>query len=357
MAVYSFVAQREPEEGVEQSEKLAIVLPGIGAGRTASEAVAMAELLNSNGYAVVMCDSLFHWEHVRSVNHGILPGNLTEDMKRYATYLGMILDDLKADELVSDPEISVIGWSMGGLTAAYMAAFDDDGSLPIRAKHFIAISPPVSMEHALATFAPAVEASRNWSKEDARKMFTEVAPSLFGWAAQDHPRYDPENPPVDVIGDPWNYAPNLTEEQSQFLLGMSLRIVFPTLVAERHKIAPFPFIKSKQNWFFRRFFYEEIGDVSMETYIRKYVPYCYDYKVTPEEMIATADIRRLEPALVRNAKLTLIHTWNDPLETDDDRWYFDRIFGKRITWFADGGHCGYFYTKPFATELLRRLAE
>jgi len=355
-AVYSFVAQREPEDGEKLPEKLAIVLPGISAGRTSAEVVAMAELLNQHGYAVVMGDSLFHWEHVRSVNHGILPGNLAEDMKRYADYLGMILDDLKADELVSDPEISVLGWSMGGLTTASMAALDDAGEMPIRVKHFISINPPVSMKQALAKFNPVVEESRQWTRDDARKMFTEVAPSLYGWAAQDHPRYDPANPPVDVIGDPWNYAPNLTEKQANYLLGMTMRVIFPALIAERHKIAPFPWIESELTWFHRRKFYEEIGDISMEEYIHKYVPTCYD-GVTAEEMIASADIRRLESAMVRNTKLTVLHTWNDLLEDDADRWYLDRIFGKRITWFADGGHCGYFYTKPFETELLRRLAE
>jgi len=355
-AVYSFVPQREAEDGVKQPEKLVIVLPGISAGRTSAEVVAMAELLNTHGYAVVMCDSLFLWEHVRSVNHGILPGNLPEDMKRYAAYLGMIFDDLRADGLVEDPEISVIGWSMGGLTTTHMAALDDEKRLKMRVKRFVAINPPASVEHALAKFNPVVESSRNWTKDDARKMFTEVAPSLFGWAAQDHPRYDPENPPVDVIGDPWNYAPNLTEEQANFLLGQTMRIIFPTLVAERHKIKPFPFVESRHNWFRCRELYEEIGDVSMEAYIHTYVPSCYD-GVTAEEMVAAADIRCLESTLVNNDRLVVLHTWNDPLEDDDDRWYFDRIFGSRITWFADGGHCGYFYTKPFETELLRRLAE
>jgi len=355
-AVYSFVAQRETGDGARPPERLAIVLPGIGAGRTASEVVAMAELLNANGYAVVMCDSVFHWEHVRSVNHGILPGYLTEDMRRYADYLGRVLDDLRSDGLVADPEISVLGWSMGGLTTAYMAALDDAGALPFRAHRFLAINPPASMNHALANLRPVAEASRNWTKDDARRMFTEVAPSLYGWAAQNHPRYDPAEPPVDTIGDPWNYAPNLTEEQANFLLGQTMRIVFPTLVAERHKIAPFPWIKSELTWFHRRDFYDEVGDVSMEEYIRRYVPCCYE-GVTAEEMIATADIRRLESALLRNVRFSLIHTWNDPLEDDDDRRYLDRTFGRRITWFADGGHCGYFYTKPFETELLRRLSK
>ena len=40
---------------------------------------------------------------------------------------------------------------------------------------------------------------------------------------------------------------------------------------------------------------------------------------------------------------------------DEDRRTLDDLFGDRITWFADGAHCGYFYTKPFQDELLRLL--
>jgi len=352
-ATYSFV---QPQTSNLKPQKLVFILPGIGSGRTASDSVAMAELLNKHGYAVVICDSLFHHEHVRSVNRGVLPGHLTKDACRFTDYLVRIVTDLKAEGLVSDPEIDIVGWSMGGLTTAHMAALDDKGEFPIPVKHFVAINPPASMEHALDPFRPVYESSRNWTKDNARKMFTEVIPSLYGWAAQNHPRYDPDDPPIDVIGDPWNYAPNLTEEEANYLLGQTLRIVFPPLVADRHRRNPYPWIKSELTWFNRNDFYEEIGDVSMDEYIHKYVPICYD-GVTADEMIATADIRNLEPALVHNRKLVILHTWNDPLEDNADRLYFDKIFGDRITWFADGGHCGYFYTKPFETELLRRLAE
>jgi len=355
-ATYSFVAAPENLSNVSNRTQLVIILPGIGAGRTAPEAVAMAEFLHANGYAAVICDSIFHWEFMRSVNRGILPGNITEDAKRYAGYLGKVVDDLVKDELVVEPEVSVIGWSMGGLTVAHFAALDAQGELPFRVRRFVAINPPASMDHALAPFEAALELSRRWTKEQAHDTFLRAAPALFAWASQDHPRYDPANPPLDVVGDPWDYAPNITEEQANFLLGQTLRVVFPTLVAERHRHAPFPWIKSELTWFRRRRFYDEIGDVPMREYITKYVPYCYG-GVPADRLIATADIRRLGDALRRNGKMTVIHTWNDPLETDEDRFYLDALFGKRITWFADGGHCGLFYTKNFQDELLRRLAE
>ena len=355
-AVYSFVAAPEADGDTLRTEKLAIILPGIGAGRTASEAVALAEMLHAQGYGVVICNSLFHWEHLCSVNRDILPGYLTEDVRRFADFLARILDDLKSDELVTDPEISVLGWSMGGLTTAHMAAMDDRNALPITVRRFIAINPPASLEHALAQFIPVYESSRNWTREHAYQMLTEVSQSLSVWATQDHPRYDPANPPTDEIGDPWDYAPNISERDANYLLGQTMRIVFKPLIARRHQISPFPWIKSELTWFHRNDFYDEIENVSMDEYIRRYVPTCYT-NVTAETMIATADIRNLEPSLVRNKKLSVLHSWNDPLEDDADRRWFDRTFGERITWFADGGHCGYFYTKPFADELLRRLAD
>jgi len=354
-AVYSFI--QPPNSELEtRKQKLVFVLPGISSGRTSSDAVAMAELLHAHGYGVVICDSLFHWEHMRSVNHGVLPGHLTRDIRRFADYLALILADLQENGLMDEPEVSVLGWSMGGLSVAHFAALDDRDELPVKVKRFVAINPPASMSHALAPFKPVYESSRNWTKDHARKMFAEAAPSLYGWAAQDHPRYDPDDRPLDTIGDPWDYAPNLTEEQSNYLLGQTMRVIFPALIAERHRLVPFPWIKSELTWFHRNDFYAEVGDVSMEEYIHKYVPTCYD-GTTADEMIASADIRNLESALVRNRKLSVIHTWNDPLEDDVDRRWFDTTLKDRISWFADGGHCGYFYAKPFETELFRRLSE
>ena len=355
-AAYSFVPAPEAKEGEVRPERLAVIIPGIGASRAASEAVAMAELLHSKGFHAVVCNSIFHWESMRSLNCGILPGYLSEDVKRLANCLSLIVADLQAEGLIGDPEIDILGWSMGGLTVAHLAALDDRDQLPIRVARFISINPPASMEHALAKFVPVYESSRNWSREHAYKMLTEVSHSLAVWTVRDHPRFDPENPPLNEIGEPWNYAPNLTEEQANYLLGQTIRVIFPTLVTERHRTAPIPWIKSDLTWFRRNDFYAEVGDLSMDEYIHRYLPTCYP-GVTAEEMIATGEISRLEPALLRNMKLSVIHSWNDPLEEDSDRFYFDRIFGDRISWFADGGHCGYFYTKPFETELLRRLEE
>ena len=338
------------------AERLVFIFPGIGTGRTGSDAVAMAELVHQAGYAVVILDSIFHWEYVQSANRGILPGNLTEDRKRLAEFLSRILDDLRADELITSPEISLVGWSMGGLSVAHLAMLSGRGELPFGVRRFISINPPVSMEHALEPFDSVIDSSRNWSHEDVHQMFVRAVPSLYGWAAQDHPRYDPEIRPVDVIGDPWDYAPNLTDEQAQYLMAMTINRVVPVLIEQRHWEHPFPWIESKLTWSSRRAFRREIGSVMIREYMSRYLPTCYE-GVSPENMIATTDIRKLDSTLRGDDRLKMIHTRTDPLQTPEDRDYLDEALGDRITWFDEGAHCGYFYTTPFRDELLTRLAE
>ena len=351
-AKYSFIGA--PSE-TDEAERLVVVVPGIGAGRTSSEVIAMGEFLHDAGYAVVLCDSLFHWESMRTVNRGILPGNLTEDAKRFGAYLKGILDDLRADELVRSPEISVIGWSMGGLTTLHLAAQDEKGLLPVDVKRFVAINPPpTSFERGLKPFATVMEASRSWTKEKAWENFGSVVGALYGWVTQRHPRYDPKNPPKDEEGQAWSYSPNLTEEQANYLMGLTLRRCLLSLVAERHRNVPFPWIKSELTWFNREEFYDEVAEMRLDDYLRKYLASCYP-DLTIEELQAATEIRSQADILGRCRKLSLIHTWNDPLLIEEDRRYLDERFGARITWFADGAHCGYFYTKPFQDELLRLL--
>ena len=355
-AEYSFIAAPKGNEGPLVCEKLVFILPGIGTGRTGNDAVAMAELVHQAGYAVVILDSIFHWEYVRSANRGVLPGYLTEDRKRLAEFMSRILEDLRSDGRIASPEISLVGWSMGGLSVVHLANLAERGELPFDARRFISINPPVSIERALEPFDPVLARARSWSPEDAYQMFVRVAPSFYGWAEQDHPRYDPENRPTDAIGDPWDYAPNLTDEQAQYLMAMTINRVCPTLIEQHHREHPFPWIKSELTWFSRRDFRREIGSVLIREYMSRYLPASYE-GVPPEEMIATADIRRLDSTLRGNERLRMIHTRTDPLQAPEDRDYLDEALGDRMTWFDEGAHCGYFYTPPFRDELLTRLAE
>ena len=355
-AAYSFVAAPECEDGASAPERLVFIFPGIGTGRTGSDAVAMAELIHQAGYAVVIIDSIFHWEYVRSVNRGILTGYLTEDRRRLADYLSRILDDLRADGCIATPEVSIVGWSMGGLSVVHLAALSDRGELPFGVRRFVAINPPSSLEHAIESFDPILARTKDWTYDEVHRMFVRAVPSLAGWATLDHPRYDPENRPTDEIGDPWDYAPNLSDEQAQYLLAMTINNVFPGLIEQRHREHPFPWIKSELTWFRRRDFRREIGSVTMREYSYRYVPACYEG--TPvEDMVATVDIRNLDATLRGNGHLRMLHTRTDPLQTPEDRAYLDEALGDRITWFDEGGHCGYFYTTTFRDELLTRLAE
>ena len=355
-AEYSFVSAPEKKKGSLAAEKLVFILPGIGTGRTGSDAVAMAELVHQAGYAVVILDSIFHWEYVRSANRSILPGNFTADRQRLAEFLSLILDDLRADELITSPELSLVGWSMGGLSVVHLAELSGRGELPFGVRRFVSINPPVSIEHALGPFDSVVDGSRNWSHEDVYQMFVRAAPSLYGWAAQNHPRYDPEDRPTDEIGDAWDYSPNLTDEQAQYLMAMTINRVVPTLIERHHREHPVPWIESALTWFNRRDFRREIGSAMIREYMLRYLPTCYE-GVSPESMIATADIHNLDVTLRGNTRLRMIHTRTDPLQTSEDRGYLDEALGDRITWFDEGAHCGYFYTTPFRDELLTRLAE
>ena len=290
---------------------------------------------------------------MRTVNRGILPGNLTEDAKRFGVYLKGILDDVSED--AGGPEVCVMGWSMGGLATLHLAALDEKGLLPVEVKRFVAINhPPTSFERGMKPFTTVMEASCSWTREKAWENFGSVVGALYGWVTQKHPRYDPTNPPKDEDGEAWSYSPNLTEEQANYLMGLTLRRSLLSLVAERHRNEPFPWVESELTWFRREAFYDEVGEMRLEDYLRRYLASCYP-DLTVEDLQAATEIRAQADVLKRCKKLSLIHTWNDPLLVDEDRRYLDDLFGERITWFADGAHCGYFYTKPFQDELLRLL--
>ena len=40
----------------------------------------------------------------------------------------------------------------------------------------------------------------------------------------------------------------------------------------------------------------------------------------------------------------MLHTYDDPLLSAEDRMLLELTFGRRLTWFSNGGHLGNLYT-------------
>ena len=309
-AVYGFV----PSKG--RNGRLVFVIPGIGGEFNADSTLAMAELLHDAGVDVVTFDDPFHWRYVTSVNKGILPGNFPEDARRLAAFMRMVIDDLATDGLVDAPEVSIVGWSMGGLVTAYLAEMESRGELGFTVGTMLAVNPPVDSDHVLSSIDSFLEPSKSWTREQALEKFVDVAPRILVW---DELQFDT--------------TPDISEEDAGYTVAAMLAATIPELVGCVEHANPC---------------------VSLRQYFDRYVK---DRGQTddPADSARHVGLKTLENVLRGNSRLKMIHTRDDFLLNADDRDYLDDALGDRITWFSAGAHCGMFYTPEFKQEVLERL--
>lgn len=314
-ARYGFVPATTPSSQ-NPRPRLVFVIPGIGTEFDAVSTLAMAELLHDAGTAVVTIDNPFNWRYVLSVNQGILPGNFAEDARRLASFMRTVIEDLSRNSLVDTPEVSVVGWSMGGLFTAYLAELECRDELGFAVDKLLAINPPVDFDHVISTLESFMEPSRSWSREQALEKFVDVAPRLLVW---DELQFDD--------------TPDISEEDARYTVAASLVAGLPELVS---RVTQKPSSISAREYFMR-----------------------YARDATSENGLSSpprhVGMRTCESALRRNAHFSVIHTRDDFLLSAADRDYLDSALGKRVTWFSSGAHCGMFHTPEFKQEVLMRI--
>ena len=309
-ATYGFVPS------AERHGRLVFVIPGIGGEFNADSTLAMAEMLHDAGVDVVTLDDPFHWRYATTVNRRILPGNFPEDARRLARFMRAVVDDLAGDGLVDDPEVSVVGWSMGGLVTAYLADLEGRGELDFKAGAMLAVNPPVDSEHVLSAIDDFIRPSRSWTREQAIEKFVDVAPRLLVW---DELQFDE--------------TPDISEEDARYTVAAILVATLPGLVGHVER-AGTPVC-------FREYFDRYIKDQGRPGGFA--------------DSARHVGLKTLENVLRGNSRVKMIHTRDDFLLTADDRDYLDDALGDRITWFSSGAHCGMFHTPEFRQEVLGRL--
>ena len=291
----------------QQRRRLVFVIPGIGGECDSASALAMAELMHDAGATAVMIDNPFNWRYAKSANRCILPGNLPEDARRLATFMRAVIDDLSRNGLVDDAEVSVVGWSMGGLFVSYLAKLENDGELGFKVDTLLAVNPPVDFNYAISTLESFIEPSRSWSREQMLEKFVDVTPRLLVW---DKLQFDS--------------TPDISEEDASYTVAAFLVATLPELVTcvtgEESSVSPRDYITG--------FFQDSARQVGMKP---------------------------IEDVLRGNAHISVIHTWDDFLLDDGGRDFLDNALGDRITWFSAGAHCGMFHTPEFKREVLARL--
>lgn len=351
---YAFWSMPEPEEDkngnpVPRREKLAILLPGIGGTAPSATPTAFAELLNKNGYAVLVIDSTFTWQFTSARPGCRLPGFLPDDARAVRKIIKLALSDLKKDELISNPEIILTGYSFGGMHTLKIAELEKNDP-QINFKKYLAVNPPVSLAYAAIQADKMAESMNKYQPQQVIDKIINTAGILMADMA------NVQAPFRENMSDLQKGAYRLQAdpETAAFLAGLYFRSSMRNMLFAAHSERGLIPLSHLPVEFTRNRLYLELDKITFKEYAEKYLASEYP-GVKLDTLYSKSNLNSLADTLKNDEKVYVLHSINDFLLSENDRIFLDSTLGRRITWTSRGGHLGNLYYEKVQQKILKML--
>lgn len=333
---YSVWMQKNPAD-------LVFIVPGLGDHYRNSQAALLAEAIYNAGYSVAIISNPFCWEFAQSALTSMAPGYTRADAKDLYHHLARVLDDINEEHPGKVKEISVVGYSLGALQAAFLTR-NDVLEHRLNIKRYVLLSPPVNLIYGLTTLDRYYDIWKNW---DATTLTNNrnLAVGFYKGYSYGALRTD-------------SYLP-VTEEQASFVIGFMFRMSLGDLmkkVIERHPMEIFGEVSSwKQQEFekqLERYGYQRYVD----TFLKEAHPTIFVTSEPFKHVNGISSLPAMANELRQNQNIVALHTADDFLLNDYDRNWLKRQLGDRLVMLDHGSHLGYF-CMPQALDIIVKLVK
>ncbi|MCQ2380114.1 MAG: VacJ family lipoprotein, partial [Victivallaceae bacterium] len=297
-------------------DRLAVVLPGIGATWRDSMPLALAELCNRDGYAVAVIDSAFSWKFAESRPDRALAGDLDRDARLLRGIISRLISKLESNGDLRDPELHIVGYSFGGLHALKIAAMEQDEPM-LGTAAYVAINPPYDMRHACDTLKRMSLASATWNLDDARNHILNVAGLLVNMP--DDRTDGEETTPIAL-------SP-ISGDEADFAISQQIAMCLRNLLVIGHRDHGYEQFSQPYSWWRRGKLYEEADAFGMDGYLNVFL--AQDCDKSPERLFEESSLRSFARDIAYDGHVRILHNIDDFLLTEEDRKEMDRTFAGR----------------------------
>lgn len=330
------------------SDKMVVILPGLGSHRLDNSVLALAELLNRQGYTVAAISSTMTPDFSAKLTDGRPAGYLPEDAKVLAKVIRCIVKDVEhSGRAAKKMECSVLGYSLGALNALFLAASEKDGKIAgdLEIARYVAINPPADPLGTLAKLDQFFAIPERWDG-DTESQVRDVAMRLSAYLEPTH-------------NNPEQKAMPLTHEESLFLVGLNMRFNLATyLLAEQAKNPTGLFQEDATAFFSRNALFAEALNIRFTDYLEEVVKPWYQKngypECTVEDLSGKCTLASIADKLTANPRVSIFQNANDPLLTEGQAEWFSS--GLTATVYPRGGHLGNMAAPNFQEAILQALA-
>ncbi len=335
-----------------QSERLAVLIPGLNASCRDSTAAYLAEILFERGYSVVEISSTMHWTFVQSILSAHVPGYIPQDSRDTHQLIARIVADLEKRRDRPYSTKVLIGLSMGGIHTLFLA--DHEANHPkIGVDQYIAINPVIDFGKTLGNldrlYTDSLSSLRSLGEEQWNQ-------SLFALKLANLVDPDKKDPISDLL-----------PEEARLIFGLYFKRSLSQFIVMSHDQENMGVLTAENSTSLRKeTCYEEAEQYSYYEYVEKFVMnYYQNYAAEPwqeaktlEEVLEESSLRSIRDTLRENQNIYIVHTKDDPLNDAESMDFLKQVMDEeRLFLFSYGGHMGNLSFPKFQELFLELIAK
>lgn len=317
----------------EKNSPLVILFPSIGEGITSHHSVVFAKMFYDRGYSVIIEGSHFHWEFLKSLPKGHIPGIPTQDIAYVRKITGKIIDKLENKYSCKFGDKSVIGTSFGAMATLFLADMESKENT-LNISNYISINPPVELLYAVNVID---KNNDSWSKNpvDIKKRVALSASKIIQLTQQKSE--NEEDFKLDILP--------FSEDEARLI----------TCFVLRQKLSDLIFTIEDTKTSKKTDIYDTINNMGYQDYVEKYVIPKNQY--TKEELSYITSLHSISSYLQNNDNYKIYHSIDDYLVNQDQLKDLRQYAGKNLVLFDRGSHLGYLYRQEFKEQLIKDITK
>lgn len=314
----------------DKNSPLVIIYPSIGEGANSHHSVVLAKIFYDKGYSVVMQGSHFHWEFVKSLPEGFVPGIPSTDVAYLRKITGKIIDKLQDKYDCRFGERTLIGTSFGAFAALFLADMEaKDNTLNIN--KYISVNPPVELLYAVDKID---KNNDEWNKNplDIKQRVAMSAAKIIQLTDE---KKNSKDFKIEVLP--------FSEDEARLITCFVLRQKLSDLIFTLENVQ-----KSKKTDI-----YNTINNTGYGDYAQKYM--IEDKNKTIEELDNQTSLYSISDYLKNNKNYKIYHSMDDYLTNHEQLKNLRSLTGSNLVLFDHGSHLGELYRKEFQDELIKDI--
>lgn len=325
---------------MEQKNKkapLAFVISGTGGSALSDKSLLIAEQLHQMGYHVVTLPNPVNFHYVIGVSKTGLPGYLPRDAKEYYQFLNHIKNYVLNIQKLKVSHYSVIGYSLGGLMAGFLAE-QDEQLKNFNFNRIVMLNPALDLNFAIHQLDSFYQAGDNISEHKKNNLMGKII--NFG---------------IDVIERKPSQAIIVNSIQKMkfelneklWLIGESFRRDLGDVILASQQIHDNGVLKTPITRYRMNMRENEIHGINFSAYIEKFlIPSLpSELRSLPTStLLEQTSIYALKDLFVKNKNIYIFDNTDDFLLQPSDFTFLNDYFDdSHLYLYPSGGHCGNYW--------------